>query len=235
MIVQNIKDIKSRIEKAAMKVGRDPRTVELIAVSKTYPIEAICEAIEGGCTAFGENKVQELIGKIPAIQSVVDWHLIGHLQTNKVKYIVDQVALIHSVDSLKLAEEIQKQAMKKNLLVSILIEVNVAKEVSKNGVAVEEVEGLVREIGKLPNVKMRGFMTVAPYVADPEQNREIFRNLYNLSVDIQKQNIDNISTEILSMGMSTDYEIAIEEGATMVRVGTALFGKRDYTKAPKEE
>ena len=230
MIKDNLQAIRERVEKAAQKAGRNPEEITLIAVSKTYPVSDIEEAVEAGQAHFGENKVQEVMDKIPQITKPVKWHLIGHLQTNKVKYIVDQVDLIHSVDSLKLAQEIQKQAAKKQVIVDVLVEVNVAKEDSKHGIYIEDVEAVLKEIATLSNVRVKGFMTVAPYVQNAEENREIFRKLYNLSVDIQKQNIDNISTKILSMGMSNDFEVAIEEGATMVRVGTAIFGARDYTK-----
>lgn len=228
MIEEQLKEIQERIEKAALKAGRNPEEITLIAVSKTYPVSAIEQAIKAGSKDFGENRVQELVDKIEQVKEDVKWHLIGHLQTNKVKYITGKVNLIHSVDSLKLAQEIQRQSLKQDVISNILIEVNVAKEESKHGVYLEEVEALIREIANLSHVRVQGFMTVAPFVEDPEMNREVFQKLYKLSVDIQKQNIDNISTNILSMGMSNDFEVAIEEGATMVRVGTAIFGKRDY-------
>lgn len=227
---KTLEEIYKQIKKNAVISGRSEKDVTLVAVSKTYPVLAINEAIELGCHHFGENKVQELMMKIEEIKEGEKWHLIGHLQTNKVKYIIGHVTLIHSVDSLKLAKEIEKQSAKKQVITSILIEVNVARETSKHGVYIEDVLELVREISHLPHVKMEGFMTVAPYVEDPEENRPIFKALYNLSVDIQKQNIDNISTSILSMGMSNDYEVAIQEGATIVRIGTALFGARDYNR-----
>ena len=225
-----LKQIREDILEHAKISGRNSDEITLVAVSKTYPSEAIEEAIALGCEDFGENKVQELMQKIDQIKERPKWHLIGHLQTNKVKYVVGHVELIHSVDSLKLAKEIEKQSAKKGVITSILIEVNVAKEPSKHGIYIEEVLGLVQEIARLPHVKLKGFMTVAPYTENPEENRPIFRALYDLSVDIQKQNIDNISTNILSMGMSNDYKIAIEEGATLIRIGTALFGARDYNR-----
>lgn len=228
MIKENLQEITDKVKAAAERAGREKEEITLIAVSKTYPVESIQEALIQGADHFGENKVQELMDKIPEITEIVHWHLIGHLQTNKVKYIVGKVDLIHSVDSLKLAQEIQKQSAKVNVISNILIEVNVSKEDSKHGIYIEEVESLVRQIAILSNVRIKGFMTVAPYVQNPEENRGVFRKLYNLSVDIQKQNIDNISTEILSMGMSNDFEVAIEEGATMIRVGTAIFGTREY-------
>lgn len=227
---QALENIESRMAQSAIKSGRKPEDVTLIAVSKTYPVEAIEQAYALGCKDFGENKVQELMSKIENIQNPIEWHLIGHLQRNKVKYVVGHVSLIHSVDSLRLAKEIQKESLKKDVLTSILLEVNVAKEESKHGIYMDEVLELVHEISKMSHVRLKGFMTVAPYTQNPEENRSIFRLLYNLSVDIQKQNIDNISTSILSMGMSNDYEIAIEEGATHVRIGTALFGTRDYNR-----
>ena len=227
---ETLEQIRKNIRKHAQISGRKEEDITLIAVSKTYSLEAIEEARKLGCHDFGENKVQELMVKVESGSEDIKWHLIGHLQTNKVKYVIGHVALIHSVDSLKLAKEIEKQSAKKNVITSILIEVNVAREDSKHGVYSEDVLELVQEIAKLPHVKVEGFMTVAPFTKNPEENRPIFKTLYNLSVDIQKQNIDNISTTILSMGMSNDYEVAIEEGATMVRIGTALFGARDYNR-----
>nr|WP_307989466.1 YggS family pyridoxal phosphate-dependent enzyme [uncultured Niameybacter sp.] len=224
-----LEEIQKKIEKSALKSGRKSEDITLIAVSKTYPIKDIEKAYDLGCTDFGENKVQELMGKINEATFEAKWHLIGHLQRNKVKYIIGQVALIHSVDSLRLAQEIQKESVKRDVITDILLEVNVAKEASKHGIYEEDVLELVHEISKLSHVRLKGLMTVAPFTENPEENRPIFRRLYNLSVDIQKQNIDNISTSILSMGMSNDYEIAIEEGATHVRIGTALFGARDYS------
>lgn len=227
---ENLEVIHKRIEEAAKRAGRNPEDVQLIAVSKTYPASDIEKAMSLGCTDFGENKVQELTQKIEAIEKDVNWHLIGHLQTNKVKYIIGKTKLIHSVDSLRLAEEIEKQSAKHNVVTKILIEVNVGEEESKDGIYVNDVMPLVAEISKLPHVKVEGLMTVAPFVEDAEENRPIFRKLYDLSVDIQKQKFDNISMNVLSMGMSNDYEVAVEEGATHVRIGTAIFGYRDYTK-----
>lgn len=230
MMKENLEQIKERIALAAKRVGRNPEDIQLIAVSKTYPASDIEKAISYGCSDFGENKVQELVGKIEAIEAPVNWHLIGHLQTNKVKYIVGKTKLIHSVDSLKLAKEIEKQSAKHNVVTKILIEVNVGEEASKDGILINEVIPLVKEISSLPHVKVEGLMTVAPFVEDAEENRTIFRKLYDLSVDIQKQKFDNISMNVLSMGMSNDFEVAVEEGATHVRIGTAIFGYRDYTK-----
>ncbi len=223
-----IETIKQAINAAVEKGGKQ-QAVTLVAVSKTYPAEAIEEAMACGIFDFGENKVQELTHKLAVLPDTARWHLIGHLQTNKVKYIIGKVALIHSVDSLKLAEEIDKQSAKSGIVTPILIQVNVAKEPTKFGFEVEEVVAAIRHMATFKHVQIKGLMTIAPFVDDPEQNRPLFKKLFALSVDIEKQNIDNISTKILSMGMSNDYRVAIEEGATIVRVGTALFGQRDYT------
>ena len=177
---------------------------------------------------FGENKVQELCDKIEKMPSDIKWHMIGHLQRNKVKYIVGKVALIHSVDSYRLAEEISIQAKKHNTIVPILVEVNIAHEESKFGISEEDAILLVKEISELENIRIMGLMTIAPYVENPEDNRMYFRKIKELSVDINSKNIDNVSMEIISMGMTGDYEVAIEEGATMIRVGTGIFGARNY-------
>lgn len=207
-----------------------PEGVKLLAVSKTKPISDILEAYDAGIRDFGENKVQELCDKIEQMPSDIKWHMIGHLQRNKVKYIVGKVELIHSVDSYRLAEEINIQAKKKNIVVPILVEVNIAHEESKFGISEEDAIQLVEEIAELENVKICGLMTIAPYVENAEDNRLYFRKIKQLSVDIRNKNIDNVSMKILSMGMTGDYEVAIEEGATMVRVGTGIFGARNYNK-----
>ena len=177
---------------------------------------------------FGENKVQELCSKMEQLPSDIRWHMIGHLQRNKVKYIVGKVELIHSVDTYRLAEEINIQAKKQNVIVPILVEVNIAHEESKFGISAEDAILLVEEISRLENIRIKGLMTIAPYVENPEDNRLYFRKIKQLSVDITNKNIDNVSMEILSMGMTGDYMVAIEEGATMVRVGTGIFGERNY-------
>lgn len=228
MVSENYRQILDKVNKVAIESDRNTDDVTLIAVSKTKPIELLKEAYEAGARDFGENKVQEIMDKYPLMPSDVKWHMIGHLQTNKVKYIVDKVEMIHSVDSLKLANEIDKQAKKVNRIVKVLIEVNVGEEDTKFGLNVDETENLVREIAKLSNVKIMGLMTVAPYVDDPEKNRGIFCALKQLSVDIDSKNIDNVNMLCLSMGMSGDYEVAISEGATFVRVGTSIFGHREY-------
>lgn len=226
MIKDNLEIVRENIKKAAMEAGRNPKEVVLIAVSKTKPVSMIEEAYELGCRDFGENKVQELCDKYEALPKNIRWHLIGHLQRNKVKYIVDKAYLIHSVDSLKLAQEIQKEAEKKQVDVNILIEVNVAQEESKFGIAPKDVENLVREVAKLPNVHIQGLMTIAPIVEKPQDNAAYFANLKQLSVDIKEKNIDNVNMNILSMGMTGDYEQAVKDGAIYVRVGTGIFGER---------
>ena len=229
MIKENLQEIEKNILKACEKAGRKREEVTLIAVSKTKPVSMVEEVYETGIRDFGENKVQEMCDKIEVLPKDIRWHMIGHLQTNKVKYLMDKAYLIHSVDSLKLANEIEKQASKCNKTVDILIEVNIAGEESKFGLAKEEVLALVCDIAKLSHLRIKGLMTIAPYVEDPEDNRLYFRQINQLSVDINNQNIDNVSMDILSMGMSGDYSVAIEEGATMVRVGTSIFGERVYT------
>lgn len=227
-IKENIREVEECIAKECEKAGRDAKDVTLIAVSKTKPVEMLMEAYEYGCRDFGENKVQELLDKYEVMPKDVRWHMIGHLQRNKVKYIVDKVYLIHSVDSLRLAEEISKEAVKKNVRANILVEVNVANEETKFGTTCEEVRQLVRDIASLPNICIKGLMTIAPFVQDAEENRIYFSNLKKIAVDIMKENIDNITMENLSMGMTGDYKVAVSEGATYVRVGTGIFGVRQY-------
>ena len=228
MVVENLAEVEKHVQEACARAGRSRDEVTLIAVSKTKPVSMIEELLPGGTRDFGENKVQELCEKYEVLPRDIRWHLIGHLQRNKVKYIVDKAYLIHSVDSLRLAETISEEGVKKGVTVPVLIEVNVAGEESKFGVTPEETEALVREIAKLPAIRIRGLMTIAPYVENPEDNRVHFSRLKQLSVDIGKKNIDNVSMNVLSMGMTGDYQVAIEEGATMVRVGTGIFGERNY-------
>ncbi|MCH5342730.1 MAG: YggS family pyridoxal phosphate-dependent enzyme [Acetatifactor sp.] len=229
MIKENLKYVEGEIEAACERVGRDAHEVTLIAVSKTKPVEMLKEAYDTGVRDFGENKVQELMDKIPQMPGDVRWHMIGHLQRNKVKYIVGKVCLIHSVDSLRLAEEISREAIKQQVEVDILIEVNVAGEESKFGTSSEEVIVLVREIAKLPAIHIKGLMTIAPFVENSEENREVFQKLKQLAVDIMRENVDNVTMNVLSMGMTGDYSVAVEEGATCVRIGTGIFGERDYS------
>lgn len=230
MVKENLKTVEENIARACERAGRAREEVTLIAVSKTKPVDMIKEAIDYGMKDFGENKVQEMTEKMDIISEKLNWHLIGHLQRNKVKYIVDRVYLIHSVDSLRLAEQINEEAKKKNVICNILIEVNIAKEESKFGVSKEELKGLLDEIKNLTNVQVKGLMTIAPFVEDPEDNRKYFRDMHKLFIDMSHENADNIKMEILSMGMTGDYQVAIEEGATMVRVGTGIFGERNYNK-----
>ncbi len=233
-VAENIRQVEEKIAAAAQKSGRKPEDILLLAVSKTKPVELIAEAVQAGLTALGENKVQEIMEKYEPMAPYappgerIHWHLIGHLQTNKVKYIVDKVDLIHSVDSLKLAEEIDKRAAQKDIVMDILIEVNMAEEESKFGVKPEDAEDLLREIAKMEHICVRGLMTVAPFVENQEENREVFCQMRELLVDINAKKIDNIRMDTLSMGMTGDYEVAIEEGATIVRVGTGIFGERIY-------
>ena len=228
-VCDNYKSVEEKVIQACKRAGRDPSEVTLIAVSKTKPISMIEELLPLGVRDFGENKVQELTEKAEILSPEIRWHMIGHLQRNKVKYVVDIACLIHSVDSLRLAEEISKEAGKKNRTASVLLEVNVAGEESKFGIAPEEALPLAKEIAGLPHIQIKGLMTIAPYTEDPENNRNFFRDLRKLSVDIAQENIDNVTMNVLSMGMTGDYEVAIEEGATHVRVGTGIFGERNYS------
>lgn len=230
MIAEQLQTVRNEITEACKRSGRNPEEVTLIAVSKTKPVSMIEEAIQAGQTVFGENKVQELCSKYEVLPKNLTWHLIGHLQRNKVKYIADKAALIHSVDSLRLAETIDQEGKKHNRVIPVLIEVNVAEEDTKFGVTVEETLPLIEEISKLSNIQVKGLMTIAPYVDNPEENRPVFRRLKKLSVDIDSKNMNNVYMDILSMGMTNDYQVAVEEGATMVRVGTGIFGERDYSK-----
>lgn len=228
-IKENLKEVELRINAACTRAGRKREEVTLIAVSKTKPVSDIEIVMGEGIKVFGENKVQELTEKYEQLPGDINWHLIGHLQTNKVKYIIDKSVLIHSVDTYKLAAQIQKEAEKKNIVSNILIEVNMAREESKYGVFEEDVLPLIKEVAKLPNVHICGLMTIAPNVDEAEKNRKYFRKLRQLNVDIKMKNIDNVTMDVLSMGMTGDYEVAIEEGATMVRVGTGIFGERNYS------
>ncbi len=229
MLIENYNYVKQQVINTALQCGRNPEDITLIAVSKTKPLTDIEELIAIGVSEFGENKVQELCEKYENVSKPVHFHLIGHLQTNKVKYIVDKSCLIHSLDSIKLAKEIQKEAEKKKVIAEVLIEVNVAEEDSKFGLKVDEVIPFIEEISTYQNLHVNGLMTIAPFVDNPEENRVHFRRLRQLSLDITSKNIDNIDMNVLSMGMTNDYQVAIEEGATMVRVGTAIFGARNYS------
>ncbi len=228
MLKENLKHVEEEIVKACQKVGRDRKEVTLIAVSKTKPVEMLREIYDEGIRTFGGNKVQEMMDKQEKMPPDIQWHMIGHLQRNKVKYLIGKTALIHSVDSLRLAEEISRLSVKHQKETDILVEVNIAQEESKFGIRKEETMELVEQISKLPNIKIQGLMTIAPFVENPEDNRQYFKDIKKLSVDINQKNIDNVSMNILSMGMTGDYTVAIEEGATLVRVGTGIFGARNY-------
>ena len=228
MVTENLKEVEERICAACEKSGRDRSEVTLIAVSKTKPVSMIEEAYSSGIRQFGENKPQELRDKYEELPKDIHWHMIGHLQRNKVKYVVGHAALIHSVDSIRLAQAIDQEAEKKGIIMPVLVEVNVAEEESKFGVTVADCEEFICSIAKLEHLSVLGLMTIAPFVENAEDNRKYFAKLRELSVDIEAKNIDNVSMCNLSMGMTGDYQVAIEEGATMVRVGTGIFGHRNY-------
>jgi pyridoxal phosphate enzyme (YggS family) len=228
-IQDNYKQVRAIVDETCKRVGRKPEDVTLIAVSKTKPLSDIEKLIKIGVIEFGENKPQELREKFDNVSTPVRFHQIGHLQTNKIKYIINKTVLIHSVDSLKLAQAIEKEAAKRDIHVNVLIEVNYSGEKSKFGIPKDEALGLIQEIASsYRHIHIRGLMTIAPLVDDPEQNRPIFKGMHELLLDIKSQNIDNVDMSVLSMGMTQDYVVAIEVGATMIRVGTAIFGERDY-------
>ena len=228
MLLDNLKDVEERIQAACDRSGRKREDVLLVAVSKTKPVEMIEEVMTAGIVDFGENKPQELRDKYEVLPQNLRFHMIGHLQTNKIKYVIDRVVLIHSIDSIHLAEAVNAEAKKHNRIMPVLVEVNVAQEESKSGFLVEKTENAIREIAKLSNIRVEGLMTIAPFVENAEENRQYFVKLRKLSVDIAAKNIDNVTMHHLSIGMTGDYEVAIEEGATMVRVGTGIFGERNY-------
>ncbi len=232
MIEQNLKQVRSNIEVAVKKSGRKLEDVTLIAVSKTKPIEDLIEAANCGVINFGENKTGEIVSKYEHFENCdVNFHMIGHLQRNKVKYIVDKVVLIHSLDSVRLARKIDEQANKKGVVVDVLVQINIGDEQSKFGIKASDIDDFMKDISIFENIRVRGLMCIAPYVEDAEQNRHLFKQMNNIFIDIKDKNKDNNCIDILSMGMSNDYQVAIEEGATMVRVGTAIFGRRNYIKA----
>ncbi len=227
-IEKNLNEVRERIAKAAQKSGRRAEDVTLIAVTKTHPVEAINEAIDLGVTDIGENKVQEIMEKYDHVKPV-RWHLIGHLQTNKVKYIIDKVYMIHSVDSIKLMDEIERQAEKKNVeSINILIQINISEEETKFGIDMAELEEMLERAKCLKRVKVCGLMTILSKFDSEFADRLHFRDINNKFIDISQNKYDNINMKFLSMGMSGDFDIAIEEGSNMVRVGTAIFGHRDY-------
>lgn len=227
-ITNNMKTVQQKIDAACRRVGRDPSSVQLITVTKTIDVERINHAVAAGAVILGENRVQEVLHKYGEVSPDISWHLIGHLQTNKVKQIIDRVDLIHSLDSEHLAAEIQRRAVQKGRYVDVLVEVNVGSEDSKFGLAPEEVSAFVSAMGKYDHLRISGLMTVAPFLEDPESVRIVFRKLKSLFEDLKAIDLPNVRMEHLSMGMTHDFEVAIEEGATMVRVGTGIFGARNY-------
>lgn len=229
MLKDALIEVKNNILDACERSGRNPEEVTLIAVSKTKPVEMLQEVYNEGIRDFGENYVQELADKIEIMPKDIRWHMIGHLQRNKVKYLVGNVACIHSVDSLRLAEVINERSIKLGVVTEIMAEVNIAGEESKFGFTRDEVFDFAEKVSTMEGVKLVGLMTSAPYVNDPEENRQYFREMKSLSVDINEKNINNINITELSMGMTNDYIVAVEEGATHVRVGTAIFGARNYS------
>lgn len=227
-VINNYKAVDERVQEACRRAGRPRESVTLIAVSKTKPVELVQELMTIGVKDFGENHAQELVAKTEVVTEPLNWHFIGNLQRNKVKYVVGRACLIHSVSSFRLAEEIQKESAKKNCVTKVLIEVNIAEEETKSGISGEEAIQLVKQVAELPNLAICGLMAIAPPVEDAEENRVYFREMRQLRDEIRGMNLPGVSMEELSMGMTGDFEVAIEEGATMVRVGTAIFGARNY-------
>lgn len=228
-IKENIDSILERTAQAAKRSGRSFEDITVIGVSKTVDAQRAKEAVEGGLINLGENRVQELVKKYDELSDInVNWHLIGHLQKNKVKYIIDKVSLIHSVESLSLAEEINKRALQHNLVANILIELNIGGEESKFGLSEESVYEFVKSMDQFENIKVLGLMTVAPYKENPEEVRWVFKKMKEIFDRISNMNLKNVDMKYLSMGMTNDFEIAIEEGANIIRIGTAIFGERKY-------
>ena len=225
-INERLAQVKERIRNAAVRSGRSAEDITLVAVTKTQSVETLELAYEAGIRTVGENRVQELNAKWPNFENRFEWHFIGHLQTNKVKYIIDKVALIHSVDSLKLAKEISKQAEKSGVVMPILIQVNPAEEASKFGLSTDEVASLVKAASELPGINIKGLMTIAPFVEDEVFLRQVFREMRQIFDYLKSQALPGVDMKYLSMGMTHDFEIAIEEGANMVRIGSGLFGER---------
>lgn len=229
LISENIQSVEERIRAACARAGRSRDEVTLICVTKTMPVEDLRQAYDAGQRSFGENRVQEINDKFPQLPSDIQWHMIGHLQRNKVRQLMGNTVMIHSVDSIRLAETISAEAEKAGIVMPVLIEVNAANEDSKFGVAPDRAESLIRAVSGLRGIHIEGLMTIAPYTDDPETNRPYFAALRELAVDISQKCIDNVSMNVLSMGMTGDFEVAIEEGATIIRVGTGIFGERIYT------
>ena len=227
-IAENITSVKERIEKAAEKVGRDPSEIALVAVAKGVEVERITEAIDGGVSIIGENKIQEALPKVKAMGGSVTWHMVGHLQRNKAKEAVRIFDLIHSLDSLRLAEEIHSRALTAGMIRDVLVQVNTSQEETKFGLEPGQILDFLKDISSFKGLSVRGLMTIGAFLPDPEEVRPCFRKLRELRDRIIEANIPNIEMEYLSMGMTSDFEVAIEEGANMVRIGTAIFGPRAY-------
>jgi pyridoxal phosphate enzyme (YggS family) len=225
-IAANVNKIKQRIAVAAARAGRDPYSIKLMAVTKTVPPERILKAIEAGVTLLGENYVQEAKDKIALLGDSAQWHMIGHLQTNKAKYAVKLFDCVHSVDRLELAQELDHRARLDGRKTDILVEVNVSGEQTKNGIPAIQALDLIKGISQLANLAVHGLMTMAPYTDNPENSRPYFKALRNLRNDILREGMASIQMEELSMGMTDDFEVAIEEGSTIVRIGRAIFGER---------
>jgi len=223
-IKNNLEIINEKIKKAALRASRNPEKIKLVAVTKTATIEQIIEAISAGVKIIGENKVQEAKEKYQILSADIEWHLVGHLQTNKVKYAIEIFDLIHSVDSIKLAKEIDRRSQQFGMITNVLVEVNVSGEETKYGIKPEEVEPFLKEISEFSRIKVRGLMTIAPIAEDQEEVRPYFRKLRELSEEIKSQHIKNVKMDYLSMGMTEDFEVAIEEGANIVRIGRGIFG-----------
>lgn len=223
---QNIADIKSRIKAAAKRSGRNPEDIHIVAVTKNFSPEVVQKAVDNGLVLLGENRVQEAHTKIELIKGSVEWHLIGHLQRNKVKMAISMFSMIQSMDSLSLAQEIQKRAEQVGKVIDVLVQVNIGREKTKYGIDPDDTESFVEKVAFFPNMKVRGLMAIAPFKENPEEVRPYFRHLHGILESIKQKSIKNVNMDYLSMGMSNDFEVAIEEGANMVRIGTGIFGAR---------
>ncbi len=223
-VVENLERVREAIKRAAARAGRRVEEIQLVAVTKGVPVAVIRELVAAGQTALGENRAQELLAKQPQVPGV-EWHFVGSLQTNKVRAVIDKIVLLHSLDRLGLALELDRRAQQQGIVVPVLIQVNVSGEASKHGVAPEEAGAFARRVASLPGLAVRGLMTMAPLVRDPEEVRPVFRRLRELARRLQEE-VAGVEMKYLSMGMSNDFEVAVEEGSTLVRVGTAIFGRK---------
>jgi len=224
-LTSNINEVLEDVRQAAARSGRDPAEIGIVAVTKTVPAETVRLAVSAGLLILGENRVQELTAKYPLVEGP-EWHLIGHLQRNKVKYITDKVSLIHSLDSAVLAEEIDRRMSSMGRVMDVLVQVNIAEDPNKYGIKANQVIDFVETVAQLQGIRIRGLMTIGPYVSDPEEIRPVFRELRKLAENVKKMDLPGVDMRHLSMGMSNDYIVAIEEGATLVRIGSAIFGTR---------